>query len=78
VNRGTGERCRYSEAYNCATLRRAPSPKTTGRTLLCTTCRTRGREMQIWFVSDGNGFQVVRFSDAFTAAHKDLFDDAAK
>jgi hypothetical protein len=37
---------------------------------------TRGREMQIWFVSDGNGFQVVRFSDAFTAAHKDLFDDA--
>ena len=39
---------------------------------------TRGREMQIWFVSDGNGFQVVRFSDPFTAAHKDLFDDAAK
>ena len=38
---------------------------------------TRGREMQIWFVSDGNGFQVVRFGDAFTAAHKDLFDDAA-
>ena len=37
---------------------------------------TRGREMQIWFVSDGNGFQVVRFSDAFAAAHKDLFDDA--
>ena len=37
---------------------------------------TRGREMQIWFVSDGNGFQVVHFSDAFTAAHKDLFDDA--
>jgi hypothetical protein len=38
---------------------------------------TRGREMQIWFVSDGNGFQVVRFSDAFTAAHKDLLDAAA-
>ena len=38
---------------------------------------TRGREMQIWFVSDNNGFQVVRFSDAFTAAHKNLFDDAA-
>ena len=37
---------------------------------------TRGREMQVWFVSDGNGFQVVRFSDAFAAAHKDLFDDA--
>jgi len=38
---------------------------------------TRGPEMQIWFVSDGNGFQVVRFSDAFTAAHKDLLVDAA-
>jgi LVIVD repeat-containing protein len=37
---------------------------------------TRAPEMQIWFVSDGNGFQVVRFSDAFTAAHKDLFDGA--
>ena len=37
---------------------------------------TRGREMQIWFVSDGNGLQTVRFSDAFTAAHKDLFDEA--
>jgi hypothetical protein len=38
---------------------------------------TRGRETQIWFVSDGNGFQVVRFTDAFTALHKDLFKDAA-
>ena len=38
---------------------------------------TRGRELQIWFVSDGNGFQAVRFSDAFTAAHKDLLDAAA-
>ena len=35
---------------------------------------TRAGEMQVWFVSDGNGFQVVRFSDAFIAAHKDLFD----
>jgi len=31
---------------------------------------TRGREMQIWLVSDGNGFQVVSFSDAFTALTK--------
>jgi hypothetical protein len=38
---------------------------------------THGREMQIWFVSDGNGFQVVRFTDAFTALRKDLFDNAA-
>ena len=35
--------------------------------------RKIGGEMQIWFVSDGNGFQVVRFSDAFIAAHKELF-----
>ena len=40
-----------------------------------TVTKSRGA-MQIWVVSDGNGFQVVRFSDAFTAAHKDLFDDA--
>jgi hypothetical protein len=33
--------------------------------------------MQIWFVSDGNGFQVVRFTDAFMALHKDLFGAAA-
>lgn len=30
-----------------------------------------GRE--IWFTSFDNGFQVVRFSDAFAASHKDLF-----
>jgi len=39
---------------------------------------SHGREMQIWFVSDGNGFQVVRFTDAFTALRKDLFEDAAE
>jgi hypothetical protein len=33
--------------------------------------------MQIWLVSDGNGFQVVRFTDAFVALHKDLFDASA-
>ena len=37
---------------------------------------TRAREMQIWFVSDGNGFHVVRFTDAFMALHKELFQDA--
>jgi hypothetical protein len=39
---------------------------------------TRGRELQIWFVSDGNGFQVVRFTNAFAALNKDLFEDAFK
>jgi hypothetical protein len=33
--------------------------------------RRGGRE--IWFNSYDNGFQVVRFSDAFLASHKDLF-----
>jgi hypothetical protein len=35
--------------------------------------RQAGRDVQIWFVSDGNGFQAVRFTDAFVALHKDLF-----
>jgi hypothetical protein len=35
-----------------------------------------GTELEIWTVSDGNGFQVLRFTDAFKALHKDLFDDA--
>jgi hypothetical protein len=30
------------------------------------------------FVSDGNGFQVVRFTDAFSALHQDLLEDAAE
>jgi len=34
--------------------------------------------MQIWFVSDGNGFQVVRFTGAFTALQKDLFKDGTE
>jgi hypothetical protein len=32
-------------------------------------------ELEIWTVSDGNGFQVLRFTDNFKALHKDLFDD---
>jgi hypothetical protein len=34
----------------------------------------RGREVQLWTVSDGHGFQVLRFSNSFTAQHKDLFE----
>jgi hypothetical protein len=33
-------------------------------------------EWQIWTVSDGNGFQVLRFSDGFEAEHHDLFEAA--
>jgi len=35
-----------------------------------------GRELELWFVSDANGFQVLRFTDHFKARHKDLFEDA--
>jgi hypothetical protein len=44
--------------------------------------RKHGRELHIWTVSDGHGFQVLRFTDHFKAKqHKDLFqddDDAGK
>jgi hypothetical protein len=37
---------------------------------------THGRELQIWLVSDGNGFQVLRFSNTAQALHQDLFEKA--
>jgi hypothetical protein len=40
--------------------------------------RKHGRELHIWTVSDGNGFQVLRFTDHFKAQYKDLFQDAGK
>jgi hypothetical protein len=39
--------------------------------------RDRG-ESQLWTVSDGNGFQVLRFTDHFKAEHRDLFEDSAE
>ncbi|HEX6795736.1 MAG TPA: hypothetical protein VF304_17970 [Casimicrobiaceae bacterium] len=30
-------------------------------------------DIQLWTVSDGHGFQVLRFAKSFTAQHKDLF-----
>jgi hypothetical protein len=35
----------------------------------------RGREVQLWTVSDGHGFQVLSFSNGFEAQHRDLFSD---
>jgi hypothetical protein len=35
-----------------------------------------GRELQLWFVSDGQGFQILRFSNQFQAAQKELFQKA--
>lgn len=37
-----------------------------------------GTELQIWTVSDGNGFQVLRFTDRFKALHQELFEDSSK
>jgi hypothetical protein len=37
-----------------------------------------GPEWEICTVSDGNGFQVLRFTDSFIALHKDLFDDSGE
>ena len=36
----------------------------------------KGPEPQLWTVSDGNGFQILRFTENFKAQHKDLFQDA--
>jgi len=34
---------------------------------------THGRQMEIWFASSDNGFQIVRFSDDFVSREKALF-----
>src|SRR5499433_2260587 len=38
--------------------------------------RKHGRELHIWTVSDGNGFQVLRFTDHFKARDKNLFESS--
>jgi hypothetical protein len=35
--------------------------------------RKVGNDWELWFVSDGNGFQIVRFSNSFMAHNKSLF-----
>jgi hypothetical protein len=37
-----------------------------------------GHELEIWTVSDSNGFQVLRFTDSFKALHKDLLEEAGE
>jgi hypothetical protein len=34
-------------------------------------------KLELWTVSDGGGFQILRFTDNFKARHKDLFEDDA-
>jgi len=38
----------------------------------------RGDELQLWTVSDGNGFQILRFTDNFKAQNRDLFEDSSQ
>jgi hypothetical protein len=35
-------------------------------------------EVQLWTVSDGNGFQILRFTGNFMAQHQDLFQNAGR
>src|SRR5262245_44998830 len=35
-----------------------------------------GRQLEIWFSSADNGFQIVRFTDTFKARHKNLFESS--
>ena len=37
---------------------------------------SNGTELELWTVSDGNGFQILRFTDNFKAQHKDLFENS--
>jgi hypothetical protein len=37
-----------------------------------------GRELQIWIVSNDNGFQIVRFTNTLKALQKDLFEDSGE
>jgi len=35
--------------------------------------RKVGNDWELWFVSDGNGFQIVRFTNSFMAHNRSLF-----
>ena len=37
-----------------------------------------GSELELWTVSDGNGFQILRFTDNFKAHHSDLFEASSE
>jgi hypothetical protein len=32
-----------------------------------------GNELELWTVSDGNGFQILRFTEKFKTENEDLF-----
>jgi len=56
---------------------KVPAKELHGRQLLPAN-ESHGRELQIWVVSNGGGFQIVRFSDALKALHKDLFEESVE
>ena len=35
-----------------------------------------GTDMELWIVSDGNGFQILHFTDSFKKNNTDLFEDS--
>jgi apolipoprotein N-acyltransferase len=37
-----------------------------------------GDELNLWTVSDGNGFQVLRFTPNFKACYEDVFDQTLR
>ena len=37
-----------------------------------------GTELELWTVSDGNGFQILRFTESFRKQNKDLFEDSGE
>ena len=37
-----------------------------------------GTELELWTVSDGHGFQILRFTENFKAKNKDLFEDSGE
>ena len=38
----------------------------------------KGHELNLWIVGDGSGFQVLRFTNAFKALHKDLMAESVR
>jgi hypothetical protein len=47
--------------------------RTVDKTAAWARWRKVGNDWELWFVSDGNGFQIVRFSNWFMAHNKSLF-----
>jgi hypothetical protein len=40
--------------------------------------RKVGNDWELWFTSDGNGFQIVRFTNSFMAHNRSLFGNSGR